>query len=93
MAFHSLQLGKLPPQLINMQQMDQLLHELALKLQVTLPNYEIATTLSSEYYKSESVIWGITNDSIIVNLPVIKVQSHMNCLRYKPSMSQPIFKN
>ena len=51
--------------------MNRLLQELALKLQVTLPNYEIATTLSSEYYKSDSVIWGITNDSIIVNLPVI----------------------
>lgn len=71
LSFHALQLGKLPPQLINMQQLDQLLSELASQLQVAMPDYEIATTLSSEYYEHDSVIWGISNHSIIINLPFV----------------------
>ena len=70
-SFQSLQMGRLPPQLIDMTQLDLLLQELAHKLSIELPDYEIANTQSSEYYKQESVIWGIVDNTIIVNVPII----------------------
>ena len=54
-----------------MKEIDSILVKLADQLLIALPGYEIATTLSSEYFKSDSVIWGIANQTLIINFPVI----------------------
>jgi len=70
-TFHLLELGQLPPQLVNMQQLDKFLKDLSKQLLVELPDYEIASTVISEYYRPNSVIWGISNSSIMINIPVM----------------------
>ena len=65
----------LPEELVSMHQFEKLINELAEKLQLTMPDYEIASTLSSEYFRRKSVIWGIThNNTLVMNLPVIIVE-------------------
>jgi hypothetical protein len=73
-SFHELQMGRLPQKLIGMNQLNQLLLELTEELKVSKPNYELASTLSSDYYRSESIIWGIADNNIVINLPVIIVE-------------------
>ena len=70
-AFHTLQLGKLPRKLIPMKQMDRLLADLAYQLQLEIPDYKIASTLSADYYKLDSIIWGISGNNVIINIPII----------------------
>ena len=70
-AFHSLQLGRLPKELTTMQHLDKLLKELSLQVQLSLPDHQIATTLSSEYYKMDSIIWRVSRYNVIINIPEI----------------------
>ena len=74
-ALHTLQLGMLPEELISMSQFTDLLNELADELQVSMPDYEIASTLSSEYFRRKGVIWGVTrNNTLVINLPIVIVE-------------------
>ena len=70
-AFHTLQLGKLPRKLIPMKQLNQLLTELAYQLQFDIPDYQIASTITADYYKMDSIIWGISGNNFIINIPII----------------------
>lgn len=70
-ACHLLEMGQLPPQLINIPQLDRFLQQLAQQLLTDLPDFEIASTLSSEYYNTNSVIWGIADSNIMINIPIM----------------------
>ena len=70
-AFHLLELGKLPPQLINMHQLDAYMTDLSGQLIEVEPDYVLAPMPISEHYNSHSILWGVTNDSILINIPIM----------------------
>jgi len=73
-SFHLLQLGKLPRSMVSISDLENILAQAATELLVTHPEYEIAPIGISEYYKMDTIIYALTENSVIINIPVLLVE-------------------
>jgi hypothetical protein len=69
-AFHELELGKLPRDLISLKELDNLLQDIQEQMSVKLPDYELLSSSASEYFKSTTVMWGIKDYNVLISLPI-----------------------
>ena len=74
-AFHTLSLGHVPKEMISIVQLDELLSELAFKLKLSHPDYELSVPTATPYYKLDTVLWGIVANTVVINIP-INIKEH-----------------